>query len=186
MTTQVIGTSFDSVMDFRLTSNEASTPTQKIKFNSSIENYVTFDLTNLPPGIYNVEAELPGGAIAIKENAFIVGQWLPAELTVNTIAPSTVLLGNFISITIEFSNNGTTNLDISGLIIVSENGHPISFTPSGLSEERTELSFSTAEEGGDPSIMRPGYHASKTIYVKATNSNRIVLKYYPIVRRRIE
>lgn len=178
VTTQVVGAKFDTIMDFRLTDANGYTPAQKVKFSTSTDNFVTFNLTDLPAGTYNVEAELPGGIVTIKENAFVVEQGLPAELAVNIVAPSSVRLGNTSSVNIEYGNNGTTDLNVSGFLVVSENGHPIGLSSSDLAYGNDTLTFSTAELGMDPDIIRPGYFATKTIYVKASSQSTISLQVY--------
>jgi hypothetical protein len=38
-------------------------------------------------------------------------------------------------------------------------------------------------EGGNPDVIRPGYFATKTIFVKATHTGNINLRLYPIRRQ---
>lgn len=183
VTTQVIGAKFDTIMDFRLTDANGYTPAQKVKFTNTTESYVTFNLTDLPAGTYNVEAELPGGIVTFKENAFVVEQGLPAELSTNIVAPSSVREGSITTINIEYGNNGATDLNVSGFLVVSPNGYHIALTPEGLAEGRDSLTFSTAEVGMDPDIIRPGYFATQTIYVNAHVFGTLSIYIYPIRRR---
>lgn len=183
VTTKVTGAKFDTIMDFRLVDASGYTPAQKVKFENSTQSFVTFNLTDLPAGTYHVEAELPGGVVTMKENAFVVEQGLPAELAVNIVAPSSVRVGNNSTVNIEYGNNGSTDLNVSGFMVVSANGHPIGLTAAELAEHRDTLTFSTAEPGMDPDIIRPNYFATKTIYVSASSSGTISIYVYPIRRR---
>lgn len=183
VTTKVTGAKFDTIMDFRLTDANGYTPAQKVKFENSTQSYVTFNLTDLPAGTYNVEAELPGGITTLKEGAFIVEQGLPAELAVNIVAPSSVRVGNSTTVNIEYGNNGATDLNVSGFMVVSANGHPIGTTVAEMAEGHDTITFSTAEAGMDPDIIRPGYFATKTIYVNANTSGTVSIYVYPIRRR---
>lgn len=183
VTTKVTGAKFDTIMDFRLVDASGYTPAQKVKFENSTQSFVTFNLTDLPAGTYHVEAELPGGVVTMKENAFVVEQGLPAELAVNIVAPSSVRVGNNTTLNIEYGNNGSTDLNVSGFMVVSANGHPIGLTAADLAEHRDTLTFSTAEPGMDPDIIRPNYFATKTIYVSASSSGIISIYVYPIRRR---
>lgn len=183
VTTKVTGAKFDTIMDFRLTDASGYTPAQKVKFENSTNSYVTFNLTDLPAGTYNVEAELPGGIMTLKENAFVVEQGLPAELAVNIVAPSSVRVGNSTTVNIEYGNNGSTDLNVSGFMVVSANGHPIGLTAADLANQQDTLTFSTAEPGMDPDIIRPNYFATKTIYVNASTTGMVSIYVYPIRRR---
>jgi subtilase family serine protease len=180
LTTQVIGAKFDSIMDFRLVQGEDYMPAEKVFFSNSTESFVTFNLKDLEAGLYDVEAELPGGIITIKDGAFTIEEGLPAELSVNIIAPSSVRSGNTFTVSIEYGNIGTTDLNVSGLVVVSQNGHYVSLESEGLAEHETELYFDTAEPNGNPDVLRPGSRGTRTIFVKANNSNTVRISVFAI------
>lgn len=180
LTTQVLGAKFDSIMDFRLVQGDEYMPAEKVFFSNSTESFVTFNLTDMQPGQYDVEAELPGGVITIKDGAFTVEEGLPAELSVNIIAPSSVRSGNTFTVNIEYGNIGTTDLNVSGLVIVSQNGHYISFDSDGLTNHETRLYFETAEPNGNPDVLRPGTRATRSIFVKASNTGTVRLGVYAV------
>ena len=182
-TTKVTGAKFDSIMDFRLVKGGNYLPAQKTFFSNNTETYVTFNLTDLPLGTYSMEAELPGGVITVKENAFTIDEGLPAELNINIIKPSSVRHGNTFPVTIEFNNVGTTDLNVEGLVVMSRNGHPVGFTSEELLTGQTAVAFYTSEDNGNPGVMRPGYYGAKTILVKATNANDVNLVVYAIRRQ---
>ena len=183
VTTQIIGAKFDTIMDFRLVNSNAYLPAEKIFFNNSTETYATFNLRDQQTGVYDMVAELPGGIITVKGQAFVVDPGLPAELRSNIIAPASVRQGNTFTVTIEYGNNGSTDLNISGFLLVSTNGFPIAFSSDSLANNATELTFETGEPHGNPDVMRPGYFATKTIFVKANRVGNINLKLYPIRRQ---
>ena len=180
LTTQVIGARFDSIMDFRLVQGDDYMPAEKVFFSNSTESFVTFNLKDLEAGLYDLEAELPGGIITIKDDAFTIEEGLPAELSVNIIAPSSVRSGNTFTVGIEYGNIGSTDLNVSGLMVVSQNGHYISLETEGLAERETELYFDTAEPNGNPDVLRPGSRNTRTIFVKANNANTVRLSIYAI------
>ena len=128
VTTKVTGARFDTVMDFRLTSANGTYPASKVRYVNPSEAYVTFDLTDAPEGTYNMVAELPGGTITTKENAFVIGEYLPSRLAVNIVAPARVRVGQVTGINIEYSNEGASDLNIVGLIIRPSPGTYISPT----------------------------------------------------------
>lgn len=183
VTTQIIGAKFDTIMDFRLANSNGYLPAEKVFFHNSTETYATFNLRDQETGVYDMVAELPGGIITVKGQAFVVEHGLPAELLSNIIAPASVRNGNTFTVTIEYGNNGSTDLNISGFLLVSTNGFPIAFESDSLVNNATELTFETAEPNGNPDVIRPGYFATKTIFVKANRVGNINLKLYPIRRQ---
>ena len=183
LTTQITGAKFDTIMDFRLTTDSGYYPAQKVLFDNSTKGYVTFNLTDMPAGIYNIEAELPGGITTLKPNAFEVKDGLPDELIINIVAPASVRAGNTMAVNIEYGNNGMTDLNVSGFMVVSGNHHPIALTLSDIANNHDTLTFYTAEPNMDPDILRPGFFGTKTIYVNANSLRNIVLTAYPIRRR---
>ena len=183
VTTQIIGAKFDTIMDFRLANSNGYLPAEKVFFHNSTESFVTFNLRDQETGVYDVVAELPGGIITIKDQAFVIEEGLPAELLSNIIAPASVRNGNTFTVTIEYGNIGSTDLDVAGILLVSPNGYPIAFTSEGLSNNAYGLIFETAEPNGNPDVIRPGYIANKTIFVKAVRTGNIDLKVYPIRRQ---
>ena len=183
ITTKVTGAKFDSIMDFRLVQGGQFLPAEKVFFSNSTETYTTFDLAEMPLGVYAMEAELPGGIITIKGDAFTIEEGMPAELVVNIVAPASVRNGTIFSVNIEYGNIGTTDLNVSGFVVVSRNGHPIGITTEALEEGHTELTFDTKEANGNPDVLRPGYRGTKAIMVKATHSSNVSLAVYAIRRQ---
>lgn len=183
ITTKVTGAKFDSIMDFRLVQGSEYLPAEKVFFSNSTQTFTTFDLVDMPAGTYDMIAELPGGIITIKGDAFTIEEGLPAELAINIVAPASVRSGNTFVVNIEYGNIGTTDLNVSGFVVVSRNGHPMGFTTEALEEGLTELSFDSGETNGNPDVMRPDYRGTKAILVKATPSTDISLAVYAIRRQ---
>lgn len=180
LTTKITGAKFDSIMDFRLVQGSQYLPAEKVFFSNSTETYTTFDLAEMPLGTFAVEAELPGGIITIKPDAFTIEEGLPAELGVNVVLPASVRNGNTFSASIEYGNIGTTDLNVIGFVVISQNGHPIGLTAEDLLEGKTQLTFNVGESNGNLDVMRPGYRNTKTIMVKANHFASISLAVYPI------
>ena len=180
ITTQIIGAKFDSIMDFRLVQGNQYLPAEKVFYSNSTESYATFNLKDMPAGDYGMAAELPGGIITIKNQAFVVEEGLPAELALNIIAPSGVRRGSKFTVNIEYGNYGSTDLNVSGFVVISN--FPIAFQSDSLSLNQHELTFMTDEGQGNPDVIRPGHLASKTIFVYANIEGNISIKVYPIRR----
>ena len=167
-------------MDFRLMQGEEYLPAEKVFFSNSTESFVTFNLKDVPTGLYDVVAELPSGLVTVKDGAFTVEEGLPAELSVNIIAPSSVRSGNTFTVNIEYGNIGTTDLNVSALVVVSRHRHPIALESEDLQLGETMVEFETAEPNGNPDVLRPGSRATRTIYVKATNSSNVSISVFAI------
>lgn len=183
ITTKVTGAKFDSIMDFRLVNGGDYLPAEKVFFSNSTQTFTTFDLVDMPTGTYDMIAELPGGIITVKDDAFTIEEGLPAELVVNVVAPSSVRIGTTFSVNIEYGNIGTTDLNVSGFVVVSRKGHPIGITTETLEEGHTELIFDIGEANGNPDVLRPGYRGTKVIMVKATHLSNVSLAVYAIRRQ---
>lgn len=181
ITTQIIGAKFDSIMDFRLVQGNQYLPAEKVFYTNSTESYATFNLKDMPAGDYGMAAELPGGIITIKNQAFVIEEGLPAELAVNVIAPSSVRTGSKFTVNIEYGNYGSTDLNVSGFVVVCN--FPIAFQSDSLSLNQHELTFMTDEGQGNPDVIRPGYLNTKTIFVYANVEGLITIFVYPIRRQ---
>lgn len=181
ITTQIIGAKFDSIMDFRLVQGNQYLPAEKVFYTNSTESYATFNLKDMPAGDYGMAAELPGGIITIKDQAFVVEEGLPAELAVNIISPSSVRTGSRFTVSIEYGNYGSTDLNVSGFVVICN--YPIAFQSDSLSLNQHELTFMTAEGQGNPDVLRPGYLGTKTIFVNATATGNLRIKVYAIRRQ---
>lgn len=130
VTTKVTGAMFNDVMDIRLENENGMIPPSNVYVDNPTEAYVTFDLNGATEGTYNVVAELPGGIITTKENAFVVGDKLPSEISVNIVAPAKVRVGQVTGINIDYSNNGASNLNVVGLLVRPSKGTYLSPTPN--------------------------------------------------------
>jgi len=183
VTTKVTGAKFEDVMDIRLVQGDEYLPAQKVYVNNSSEAYVTFDLTEMPLGTYDVEAELPGGVITVKEDAFTVEEGVPSELMLRLLVPASVRNGNTFPITLEYGNTGYTDLNVIGFKVVSRNGHPIGTTAEELQEGKTERVVYVNDNVHYLNGMNPGFLNNKVLIMKATPASNIKLSVFAIRRQ---
>ncbi len=192
-TTTVTGASFDSVMDFRLVRDGNYYPAQRVKFHDATTCYVTFNLTDLPVGSYDMEAERPGGIVTRKADAFQVIEGLPEDLRCKIYAPDEVRTDQNVEITFEYYNAGNTDVEIAGFMVVSGNNHPVRETPFTIPEiirmnRETHdwpdtLIFLTAGPGMEPGVIRPGHGGTKRFFVftnKLFPGDELDVKVYAI------
>ena len=195
-TTVVTGASFDSVMDFRLVREGNYYPAQRVKYKDACTNYVTFNLTDMPVGSYDMEAELPGGIVARKGNAFEVTEGLPEDLRCKIHAPDAVRTDQNVEINFVYYNAGTNDVEIAGFMIVSGNNHPLRETPFTIPEIIAmnkarywpdTLIFYIAEQGMEPGVIRPGQGGSKRFFTftnKLYYGDELDIKVYAIGTRK--
>lgn len=184
LTTRIRGAKFDTIMDFRLEHNGQYVPASKIHVKNSTDAYTTFDLTDLTPGQYDVVAELQGGVVVTKEQAFTIEEGLPANLNARIEGPNTVRVGVVFQASVEYSNTGMTDVAVEGLMVVSRNGHPIAYTPDGLNEGTTRLFVPIEETDSNLGVIRPGHAGTRSIFVYPNNSEEVVLDLYTVKRAR--
>lgn len=173
-TTEIRGSQFDTVMDFRLVKEGVKIPAEKVTFVNSTKVYATFNLTDQSEGVYSLEAELPGGAITTKENCFTVRQSVPAELMLRIYGESAIVVGSTAVFTIEYANMGETDIPIPALL-VDGGEHFIALDADSLVNEQKQIIVPIADERGS---VRPGESGIITIYVKAASTANLHLKVY--------
>ena len=180
-------------MDFRLVRDGNYYPAQRVKFHDATTCYVTFNLTDLPVGSYDMEAERPGGIVTRKADAFQVIEGLPEDLRCKIYAPDEVRTDQNVEITFEYYNAGNTDVEIAGFMVVSGNNHPVRETPFTIPEiirmnRETHdwpdtLIFLTAGPGMEPGVIRPGHGGTKRFFVftnKLFPGDELDVKVYAI------
>lgn len=182
LTTRIRGAKFDTIMDFRLERNGQYVPASKIHVKNSTDAYTTFDLTDLTPGQYDVVAELQGGVVVTKNQAFTIEEGLPANLNARIEGPNTVRVGIVFQASVEYSNTGMTDVAVEGLMVVSRNGHPIAYTPDGLNDGTTRLFIPIEETDSNLGVIRPGHAGTRSIFVYPNNAEEVVLDLYTVKR----
>lgn len=173
-TTEIHGSQFDTVMDFRLVKEGVKIPAEKVTFVNSTKVYATFNLTDQAEGVYSLEAELPGGAVTTKENCFTVRQSVPAELQLRIYGESAIVIGSIAVVNIEYANSGETDIPIPALL-VDGGEHFIALDADSLVNEQKQVIVPIAEERGS---VRPGGSGIVTIYVKVASTANLHLKVY--------
>lgn len=174
-TTEIRGSQFDTVMDFRLVKEGVKIPAEKVTFVNSTKVYATFNLTDQAEGIYSLEAELPGGAITTKENCFTVRQSVPAELMLRIYGESAIVIGSTAVVNIEYANMGETDIPIPALL-VDGGEHFVALDADSIDNEQNTITVPIAENGS--SSIRAGQSGVISIYVKAASTANLHLKVY--------
>ena len=167
-TVQIRGAKFESVMDFWLEKDSVRIPADQLIFHNSTDVDVTFDLIDMPTGIYDVWAELPDGSTVVKTQAFAVNSGLPAGLTgrFDVQGRGKIRKNQVMPITIYYANDGDSDVEVSSLQVDCSGGE-VSLQSDG--PYSTGVVFRIFE-GVDARMLRPGQTGTKVIYFRATGS----------------
>jgi CARDB len=136
--------------------------------------YVTFNLAGQELGDYDMfglnENENLSVDTARLADAFAIETGLPPDIQLNVIRPSNARTNRVISFDVNFTNNGNNDIVNGKLLLLSNAGNPIAFTPEGLDDKKTQLDIPLEEEEGLKGRLRPGGSGSTKVYTKATNA----------------
>lgn len=122
LSSEIKGALLDSIMDFRLVSNDLVIPVEQLSFKSPTSSKVTFNLNNAETGVYDVVSELPDGTKATLPKGFTVVPGTSVGLEVKLEVPGTVRLNAFTPVSLTYFNNGTTDAEIYELMVAVDHG----------------------------------------------------------------
>ena len=181
VTSAVMGAKFDSIMDYRLKRDGKLLPAEAVYFQNTSEALVTFNLNELATGTYDVVIEKNGGVKKEMKSGYTVVQDSPNKLLTKIVASSSVRFSTTNPITVEYANDGLSDVVVSELLLVSENGHPIGLTAKEAGKGETELHLPIVEPGTNkPASIAPGGKGSFTIFTHANSMESISLQLYII------
>jgi hypothetical protein len=170
VTVQVKGAKLSNLSKLYLHLGSIVIPADSFKIINSTLVYVSFNLKDRPQATYNVVAVNTVGDTAILQNGFTIVAGLSPTLYTNVAVPNDTRLGNIITIAVQFTNAGNTDIVNPELQLRSIAGAPISFSIAGLSANTTELMIPVSEINGPPGILRPGASGTVIVYAKATTT----------------
>ncbi len=131
----------------------------------------TFDLTGLPTGAAGVQVVNTGGATETLPAGFKIIAGSPGQLVTNLSAPSSVRLGRDFTITVQYANDGDTDLLAPVMHLSGLGFSELSFTPD-MSNPATSLDLVGVNSTGPAGILPPGSQGSVTIYGEATSTGQ--------------
>lgn len=168
-------------MDYRLKRDNRVLPAEAIYFQNSSEALVTFDLDEETLGMYDVIVEKNGGVKSEMKSGYTVVQDSPNKLLTKIIASSSFRIGSTNPVTIEYANDGLSDVVVSELLLVSENGHPIGMTAKDAEKGETELRILIVDPGTNlPMSVAPGGKGTFTVYIYAASVTTVSLQLYVI------
>ena len=126
--------------------------------------------------------EKVGGLRKELKAGYRVIQGASNKLLTRFVSAGSIRQGLQIPVTVEYANEGNSDVVASAILVRSAKGHPMGLTTRNLKEEGvTELYLPLQSEGSNqPRSVAPGEKGSFTIYVLATSSEKISLESYVI------
>jgi hypothetical protein len=170
------GSKFDSTLQIRLKGDSATYVAEKVVYVNPTKVFATFNLSGAKLGIYDVEAIKPTLETARLVDGFSIVRGVPSDLEINVSRPANVRTQAIVSMTVEWSNNGNTDIDIPTLVLKSLASAPIGLTIPEIDAKKTQLEFELREYNGPQYVLRPGSSGSVLVYSKSTAGLGFLIK----------
>lgn len=166
LSSEIKGALLDSIMDFRLVSNEHIIPVEHLNFKSTTSSKVTFNLNNAETGVYDVVSELPDGTVSTLPNGFTVVPGTSVGLEVKLEVPGTVRLNAFTPVSLTYFNNGTTDAEIYELMVTIDHG--------AIANSYEELERTTEKVFH----IRPDYETNRRGFISIPPGTKQVVNFF--------
>lgn len=166
LSSEIKGALLDSIMDFRLVSNEHIIPVEQLNFKSTTSSKVTFNLNNAETGVYDVVSELPDGTKSTLPNGFTVVPGTSVGLEVKIDAPENIRHNAFTPVSFTYFNNGTTDTEIYEFLIVVDCG--------AVALECKDLEGSTETT----LHLRPDFEPNRNGYISIPPGTKKVVNFF--------
>ena len=166
ISTEIKGAMFDSIMDFRLATEQKMIPAERMAFRDQTSAGVTFNLRNAEVGIYDIVSELPNGTQATLPQGFHVIPGVQSNLGIKIDAPRVVHSGSHSPVSIAYANGGTNDIQIKG-ILVRMQGAYLGKTVSDFKKAATELY-----------LVPEGYEPDRFGYISIPPGTQKVLNFF--------
>ena len=171
VTLEIDGSKFDANTTFQLLGpNNTVAQSKQVQLQDSSTAFATFDLTNLPTGSYDVLAtQTQTGGTSIKlPQGLTVAALAPAHLQTYLSVPDGILPGRQGVATVNFINQGNTDLQAPLLQLTAANAL------LGLQDQSTiaatSVWFMATSSTGPAGILRPGESGQVSINFLTTGS----------------
>lgn len=179
VTLRISGTLISNEVEATLLNNENASimiTAHSLYWFSSIEVYATFDIENIPTGVYSVQlTNLVTYQQAILENKLSISSGIPGQISTSIDAPRNLLRGESTIVTLFVQNTGNTDVLTPVMFIRSNRQVQLSITDSSgqtNNDYASELIFLPVPLQGPPGIIRPGV-ITKTLFHVLPNSFRV-------------
>lgn len=170
VTVLIGGSKLGDVNNISLRSGNTTIQASSIKIVDPTKIYATFDLRNSLIGRYDVVATNSGGNSATFNKGFEIVGGTAVNLVTNVVTPPSTRPSTVISLTVEYTNSGNTDLVNPILKLSSLGGAPIGFNVADLTNNTKDLTLALQELNGPDNILRPGASGTIIVYSKAVTA----------------
>lgn len=174
VTVELTGSKFRDDMPVWLDNGQDTIHSRKLIFDNYYHAYAEFDLRGRDTGKYDVNILNFCDGIATLADTFHIVESIPEHLSLNLIIPQAIRLYHTIVLTLEFQNQGTT--DIVNPVVKLSNSSDcwLGLTTASMGNTQTEVEIPLTIDGDLPHVLRPGAYGTVNIFCY-TNSKIITL-----------
>ncbi len=177
VTVKLRGSKFDPQMQVWLRAPNGDLVAGQLSlFIDQTQAFYTFNLFGQETGHYDVLATNSAGNDLVITDGFEVIEGTPRDLAFNVTSPESIAFRSIHVTTLEYTNNGNTDILNPILDIETIIGIPIALSISELNDEQIFLSVPLSEINGPENILRPGASGIITIYAKALAHVQILIR----------
>ncbi len=146
------GLTSDTVVTLRNASGSVVATSRSTFIDRNTLN-VQFDLTGVPVGVYDIQAQTPAG-IASLDDGFSVTQAAVGRLVATVTTPGVIRAGRTYTARIEYQNVGNTDL-VAPLLMLTATNAKVRL-PSSLYNDGEELMLLATNPNGPANVLSPG------------------------------
>lgn len=162
------GSKFSNVAAVRLRNGSVVIPADSIHIVNAAKLYATFNLKDKALGVYDVVAENSKHDTTALHAGFRIERGTAVNLVTNVNTPPNIRRDNIMTMTVQYTNAGNTDLIDPVLKLSSLGGAAIAFSIAELSNDSKELTLSLQEVNGPKGVLRPGASGVIVVYAKAS------------------
>jgi hypothetical protein len=175
VTVQIIGSKLGSVNAIQLVAGSITITADSVRIVDPTKVFATFNLAGATLGSYDVVAQNTKGETATLKNGFTIVTGVAPNLLTNVVTPPSTRPSSIISIEVQYTNAGNTDIVNPVLKLGSLGGAPIAFTVADLEKNTKELTLSLKELNGPEGVLRPGASGTIIVYSKAMTALTFML-----------
>ncbi|MFN3151569.1 CARDB domain-containing protein [Bremerella sp.] len=168
-TLQIQGVRLSLSTQVFLVLDDREIPATRLFFQDSTAVFATFDLTNVPLGLYSLRADDPLHDSATLSNTLEIVAGRGADLSLELSGPSVIRVNQVRSLQLQYANRGDTDLDTPLIIL-----RTLTNTPFGLSSRDLDtrpIQFFGGSKGGPSNIMLPGQTEQRNIFFQSDSAS---------------
>ncbi len=169
VTVSIRGAQFDANSLARLIDSDGNqVDASRVHLTDSGLIHATFDLTGSPTGLADMQVINTGDVITTLPDAFQILEGVPGRLEVNVIAPARIRLARNFEITVQYSNQGETDVLAPVMQLRSHGLSELSYSSDRI-QSAAALPIIGVNSHGPAGVLPPGTQHELTFYGRSTD-----------------